>query len=376
MNSILRHIIIAFAVLSSAACSGKFDPEAEVPEGVLRIFADKTTISADGDDEVTFTVKFGSEDVSNDETLQLVRIFDGSEKLMAFGANKFSTVTAGTYRFKAEYDCEGKHYSDNEVSVVAEPFFSGEEKSYKKKHLAVLFTSTGCNYCPVSSQGLKDLQAEFPGEIVAAAFHQDYKGIADPMSIAATEKFKSALGGVDGLPTFFWNMKKETVISGGANKVICLDSYDKEKKASVCYSGVAISTVYDEKSSKLDIEVGITSNKSSVFRCLVILAEDGIPGVGDYKQDGDGNMEDYIHNNVVRSVLTEPRGDRTNEDLPFTVGVEVRTKESVTLDSGWMAGNMRVIAASMTSEDGGYNWEVNNVAECKVGGSVEYLLAD
>jgi hypothetical protein len=43
-----------------------------VPEGVLRIFADKTEISADGNDEVTFTVMFGSEDVSNAKTLQLI----------------------------------------------------------------------------------------------------------------------------------------------------------------------------------------------------------------------------------------------------------------------------------------------------------------
>jgi hypothetical protein len=48
----------------------------------------------------------------------------------------------------------------------------------------------------------------------------------------------------------------------------------------------------------------------------------------------------------------------------------------VTIPSGWKAENMRVIAAGLTSEDGGYNWTVNNVNECKVGESAPYIYAE
>ena len=70
-----KRITYIFAALVLAACSGTIDPESqkpdvpagnpmeEVPEGVLRIFADKTEVSADGNDMVTFTVMFGKEDV-------------------------------------------------------------------------------------------------------------------------------------------------------------------------------------------------------------------------------------------------------------------------------------------------------------------------
>ena len=105
MNKVFRYIGLAFSALALSACSGtidtnegKNDPDAgkdQVPEGVLRIFADKTEISADGNEEVTFTVMFGSEDVSNAKTLQLIRKFNGGEKgkYMAYGVNKYSTVT-------------------------------------------------------------------------------------------------------------------------------------------------------------------------------------------------------------------------------------------------------------------------------------------
>ena len=113
MKNIFRNIAAIVSAVALAACSGTVDQNDDpqntgdgrdqVPEGVLRIFADKSSISADGNDEVTFTVMFGSQDVSTARTLQLVREYDGEQKYMAYGANKFSTVTAGTYKFSAKY---------------------------------------------------------------------------------------------------------------------------------------------------------------------------------------------------------------------------------------------------------------------------------
>ena len=108
----LRKITYLFALLVAAACSGTVDPDdqnpgaegnpmEEVPEGVLRIFADKTEITADGNDVVTFTVMLGKEDVSSEQTLVLIREYNGEEK-RSKASNKFSTVTAGTYKFTAE----------------------------------------------------------------------------------------------------------------------------------------------------------------------------------------------------------------------------------------------------------------------------------
>lgn len=378
MMKSVRNILAALSFIALAACSGTVDPDSgtetkdpmkEVPEGVLRIFADKTEISADGNEEVTFTVMFGSEDVSNAKTLQLVRSFNGEEKYMAYGVNKYSTVTAGEYTFSAEYYYTGKHFTDNSVIVEAKQFFTGEEKNYKRRYLGTLFTSTGCNSCPLAAKGLKKLQEENPDVITLAAFHADMT-IPDPMTIAETYEFQSALGGFQGLPAFFWNMREDSYTGGS----VFTESFAVEQEAYDTYSGVAISTSYDASSSKLDVELGITSNMPAVFRYMIILVEDDIPAKGEYEQNG--QSQDYIHYNVVRKVLTGVSGDKINDNLPLTVGVETKASKSVTLSKAWNAENMRVIVAAMTSEDGGFNWTVNNVNECKVGGSVSYIYEE
>ena len=75
----------------------------------------------------------------------------------------------------------------------------------------------------------------------------------------------------------------------------------------------------------------------------------------------------------MRKVLTGVKGDKINDNLPLTVGVEVKASKSVTLAKEWNPDNMRVIVAAMTSEDGGYNWTVNNVNECALGSSSSYI---
>lgn len=396
MKRLFGHIVCLFALFMYASCSGTIDPDAgiqdetgdvgteiekpqdNVPDGVLRIFADKTEISADGNDEVTFTVMFGSEDVSNAKTLQLIREYDGQQKYMSYGVNKFSTVTAGKYKFTAKYYYGGNHFTDNEVEIDVKPHFVGDVKSYERRYFGTLFTSTGCNSCPLAASGLKKLQDEFPGVISIAAFHADMT-VADPMTIASTYDFQSALGGFTGLPAFFWNMREESYTGGSAFK----ESFITEQAAYATFSGVAVSAqvipdsydgMPDNHQSSWNIEVGVTSNMPAVFRYMILLVEDNIPATGAYAQNGKGS--DYIHYNVVRKVLTGVNGDKMNDNLPFTVGVEVSARKSVTLDPSWKVENMRVIAAALTSGDGGYTWTVNNVNECKLGESVSYIYEE
>lgn len=389
MKRVLAYLFIALAV----SCTGTVDPNAElpdngeetpmppveedqdpldgvdeVPEGVLRIFADKTEIAANGSDEVTFTVMFGSEDVSTDKGMQLIRTFNGDKKYMMYGANKFTTVSAGTYTFSAEYYYAGKKYSDNEVTIQATQFFSGEEKDYARNVLAAYFTSTGCTSCPLASKGIKTVQENNPGEISVVAFHADMAGISDPMKTGNTEVFRLGLGNFQGLPMLFWNLRPGTNLIGPEFQT----SFDAEKALYEPQCGVAIETSFDESTRELDIEVGITSNLPVVYRYLVFLVEDNMDSAvlgNAYKQCGDP----YVHDNVVRDVLTSGvSGEKINQDLPFTVGVEATAAKKVKLPAHWNAKNMRVVVSAMSSSDGGYTWIANNTNECALGSSVDY----
>ena len=377
----LKKLTYIFAVLLSAACSGTIDPEAqdpgasggnlieEVPEGVLRIFADKTEISADGNDVVTFTVMFGKEDVSSEQTLVLIREYCGEQK-RSKASNKFSTVTAGTYKFTAEYYYGGKFYTDNSVTIEAKPYFSGEEKEYAQRVLAVYFTSTGCTSCPSATKGLMAVQDANPGSVSVVAFHSHMGAMEDPMTIPETTSFNAVLGGFDGLPRLFWNMRQGTDLVGPS----FTESYAEEIASYTPQCGVSVATGlsisdHEEKQENADavyeIKIGITSNLPSIYRYLVFIVEDGIVA----EQTG---VKDYVHNNVVRAVLTSEKGDKLNDNLPLTVGVESRATKAFTLSPDWKKENIRVVVAASTSTDGGYTFVVNNVAECKLGESVDY----
>ena len=74
IKKIFTYMAVLFTAFATLSCSGTLDDGSDdaVPEGVLRIFADKTSVTADGNDAVTFKVMFGSEDVSNQKTLQII----------------------------------------------------------------------------------------------------------------------------------------------------------------------------------------------------------------------------------------------------------------------------------------------------------------
>lgn len=364
-------MLLSLAVLSS--CSGTVDPDAqnpdgpggnpmeEVPEGVLRIFADRTEIAADGNQTVTFTVMFGKEDVSTAPTLQIIREYDGQEKYMPYGANKFSTVTAGKYIFKAKYYYAGNYYTDNSVIVEASQFYTGEVKAYKQRLLGILFTSTGCVYCPGAAKALKELQINNPDAISIAAFHAYMENPPeDMMVIPETYEFQNILGGSKGLPAFFWNMDKDTYTGGYAFD----ESFASAMKTYPPHCGVSVDAAKEN-----EISIGIVSNVPAIYRYLVFIVEDGI--VATQVDD-----PDYVHDNVVRAVLTSEKGDKINDNLPLTVGVEARAVKTFVPDPSWNKDNLRVVVAATTSADGGYTFVVNNVAECGLGGSVSFQYAE
>ena len=149
------------------------------------------------------------------------------------------------------------------------------------------------------------------------------------------------------------------------------ESYESEISSFTPQSGVAINTVLDKNTSELSVTVGITSNLSRVYRVLILLVEDGI----NYTQMGASGP--YVHNNVVRDVLVSSvPGDAVNDNLPMTVGVESSVTRKVKLNSAWNLDNLRVVASSLYSEDGGYAFVADNTNECKVGESVSYIYAE
>ncbi len=233
------------------------------------------------------------------------------------------------------------------------------------------FTSVGCHNCPTLGGWVKDLKAQYPDQLVVAAFHMDYNGMKDPMGIDATTTYMKSFG-FSGLPQFVLNNRK---IVGDNNSQLNANPnnmFNEMKKELNLYPntcGVAIETSYNASTRQLDIQAKLKSDiDGAEYRCLVYLVEDGIS----YTQAGVEGTS-YTHNNVVRKLVSSINyGDKIKDEI-------VKDKEVVKtytekLDEGWNADNMRVIVSITNTLDGGASFTCNNTTECKVGGSVDYLL--
>jgi hypothetical protein len=359
---------IIAALILAVSCHGTIDTNdsLSVPEGVLRIFADKTEILSDGSEQVTFTVKFGSKDVSRDPDMSITRIAGNAEQTLKPGVNTFSTTAPAEYRFKARYYSSGAHYSDNEVVVVAKSVSqSVGQKNYFRKLWGMQFTAVSCTYCPRLSASLKNVMSANPGRIVLSAFHVKFNenAMPDPMRLEMNEDFRGILKHDEGLPLFAFNMVK--------NQTAIVDEQAKVEEALAGYSssascGVALSTSYDSASRSLSVTGKVTSNVAEPLRYHVILVEDGL----EYTQAGADGL--YVHDNVVRSILaTNKWGDALNSSVALEEGVEVTVTRTMTVDSNWNAENMRVIFAVLSQKENTY--VCANVNECALGASVDYI---
>ncbi|MBE6251194.1 MAG: Omp28-related outer membrane protein [Bacteroidales bacterium] len=367
----MRKLIYIFSILLTfASCSGYIDPNDpdNVPEGVLRVFADRTAIAADGLQQVTFTVKFGSKDVSKDADMNLICITGDSETSLRPGVNTFSTTVAAEYRFKARYYSGTAYYSDNEVVVKAsEVAQSVGVKNYHRRLWGMQFTAVSCTYCPRLTANLKKIMQENPGRIVLTAFHVmfDESVMTDPMKLTINEDFRDMVKHGDGLPLFAFNMVKDAEgIVDQEDKIRArLSDHPADEQASC---GVALSTTYDSGTRSLSITGKVTSNVPEQMRYHILLVEDGV----EYAQAGED--AGYVHNAVVRDVLSDSKwGDRLNNGVKLGVGVEASVTRTVTVDRDWKPENMKVVFAALRQS--GDSYICANINECDLGGSADYI---
>ncbi len=366
MKGFFRYIVIVLAaIFTLPSCVVPDGGDGEiVPDGVLKIFADKTSIAADGSDCVTFKVMFGSEDVSRKNTMHLVKEYEGKTEDMAAGANVFTTIAPGTYRFKAYLYSGGEHISENEIIIVASEVAG--QKEYVKKVLGEQYTSTGCTSCPGLSANIKELQKEMPGVLVPVSFHMDFASVADPMAVQATAAFQK-YHGFQGLPYFNLNFHKASGVETFLSTMKKAVEDEVRNNPAIC--GVAIETAYDSAARKVTVKSKITSNVAARYKYQIFLVEDGL----DHSQMGADLT--YRHDNVVRRMpAPDVTGYNMNGKANFTPGVEVAAENVMEVETGWNVDNLRVVVAALISRDGEKTWTCVNVNECKIGGSAEYAI--
>lgn len=363
MKRILAQIMMAVLMLSG--CSGNTDTE--VSE--LKLRADKTSVAADGKDMVTFTVTYGTDDVSLSQDMNMTVESDGQKTRLDAGVNTFTAKKAGNYMFSAEYkDGNRIIYSEEKVNINATEV--SNRRSYYHKLLAMMFTSVHCTYCPLLAEAMSEIMKEHGKRIALVAFHSDKMG-SDPMTLPLNDRIYEKVSTGDGLPMFAFDFRKSSQhIVNEYAKIISEMQHQTQTDGSEC--GVAIESAFDETSRRLEVTVRFQTNREQSCRYHIFLVEDGI----EYMQAGHEGSSPYIHNNVLRAASADNVfGSKLNLGNALTPGTEYAAQKTFELPEEWNHNNMRVIVSILGTSDGS-SYSCDNTNECPLGQNADYLYEE
>ncbi len=347
ITNILMTCALALPVFMAVGCSGN-DEGTPTVEDKVTLEPSKTSIVANGTDQVTFTVKSGDQTV----TTAKISYTDPSGAQKELEGTAFSTKTAGDYTFTATYESKASSAVKITATVPA-------EEKYFRRVCAIDVTGTWCTNCPAAGQALDLLSQNRPDRIVILAVHGDGTS-TDPMTTPVTDMLDKMFK-ITGFPMGVVDLRTSVDAAGFAGGVI--DAYDESRKNYPATCGLRMESSYNEATNKIDITVGITSNTGGAYRLAALILEDDI--VAPQIQNG-LTIPNYKHKHVVRKLLsTNLVGDSVGE---LKADTEVTKEFSTEVDPSWNVDNLRV-AIYATDASG----SINNIIEGKAkNGSCDY----
>ena len=225
--------------------------------------------------------------------------------------------------------------------------FSIYATSYPHKILLEQFTTINCVNCPYGGKVLTTAISE-RDDVVWVAHHVGYG--TDELTISESGDYLNF--GVSGAPAAMVDRTKIPAATdtnyppfgiGYSNTIAgakIVTSYMDYCAAIPAFVSVSIENEYDPQTRQLSITVN--GERNAIFNTFypkanisVFLTENGILA----KTAQSGANKNYVHNHVLRAILTETFGNNIEwENNKFTYTT------TTTLDEAWIAGRMNVIA--------------------------------
>ena len=220
--------------------------------------------------------------------------------------------------------------------------------SFQQKVLIEEFTGEWCGYCPSGAQYLQSTISDYPGKIVAAAFH-----VGDPFEISTSNTFANKFN-VTGYPSALiqrklWNGAYATSRSLWSN----LAGQVLQQAAT---GGLKIQTSVDNNSLDIAVDMALTTNDTNMYLTVYLISEDvpeSAPGAQTGAQPG------YVHHHVVQKVIL------LNSQETFSNGFVSRNVITDVDISSYDQNNLKVVAFLHHNDTG--NYEVINAQEVEVG---------
>ena len=342
----MRRVFYILMLLSNIflSCVGQKD---EVLESDLQFLSDKTILSVDNGEQANFSVMCNGVDVTS-----MSRIFD-----VTGGGNVelqnplFIPEDAGVYSLRAYYMDVPTQLLEIQATRKSEE----NEGRFFRKSMIMKFTATWCVNCPRMSDAIKSVKEENPGRVVDIAVHY-----IDDMAVEDGKRYLEHFN-VSAIPVAVVNLDKSTQTSV-ASSTLLSNSLNKVVPENMPTCGLKIVSSKENGNLAVNVESKITADGN--YKIGVALLEDGI-----VKAQTGGGAE-YIHNGVLADMLqNSPMGDGLGE---CKKGDVVSRKYESPLDNLKTDGNYRIVAF-LLKECGNGNYLVNNITECKLYGSVDYI---
>lgn len=328
-------MLCAAALMLPVAGCGDSDGEGTPAEKELELVVSENKVRIGT--EVSFTVLDGGTDVTAAARIRNV-------KTETYVESAFVPEETGVYRFEAELD--GR--VSKPVSLTAVGSFEPQGEFYRQV-LVQKFTATWCQYCPLMTSGLENLDQEVPDRMIVMAVHCN-----DAFSIIECQKLADDFRIVS-LPSAVFDCRVVTTYMAAQLKEALegeLDDYP-----AVC--GIAAES--EAGLERINVEAKIRFSEKGRYRVCCAVVEDGL-------QYMDGYSEDGYYNQVLRAFATSRTGVTLGE---CEAGTEYPCEYAFTADRKWNLANCRVLIYVMKEE--GAAVYTNNVVSLPVqNGSCDY----
>lgn len=345
------------------ACSGNSDDNGEEPDngevtGPITLTVDKAKIEANGTDVATFTVTDANgKVVTTSEYMKNVYFEDVTTgDYLERRTNTFSAVENGTHKFKAYY----LDWESDEVSVTAQ-----NRKNYElfyRKVGVFKMTGTWCTYCPAMTSALKKVEELMPGRMVKMAFHSSSSSATDPFHLSQTSTIMGRFG-ASGFPTCIYDLK---VMSIDRNVSAIKQTLQSQIRQYPATCGIKVNTSYNSSMGEITVDAALKSSLGGEYDLVYVLVTDGLTASG-------GNETSYDY--TVRAISNNYLSMST--DGRFTVKAnEEHTAATFSISNAknLNPATSRVVVYALRKVDDAYM--VDNITECSINGSIDYLYND
>ncbi len=215
--------------------------------------------------------------------------------------------------------------------------------------LMEVFTAVRCVNCPAGREIINDLLDSFPGRIEVVEIHSGDLAVpihtTDPdFRSQDANDITAYLGPFPFQPSAAIDRKSWELTPGNIQRLIDRNYWNlmvQRELDSLPVVKLTIEKDFNTSSRLLTVtlKVDFLNDVSDIINATILLTESGMVAAQD---DGPTSVvEDYVHEDVLRTFLTSYSGELVNAEN--TAGSSWSLTRSITLPGEWNAGNCRVI---------------------------------